>query len=255
MNLIVRTTSATRCLEAFLTRPSSALKSLELVLLKRTQPVRISSSLLLVRHKHDSPHRNDHEQETIDNNTYNPDSFFEGIPPKKVQKFLDDEKKYNGKLVYVGRLTSQLFTAKTLSLSSSLLGLGLLPFLGQTLASSSLFSQVFVYGTTCFFIFVTPMFAQFLTRRYVSRLYYNYDEKRFKAVMLSFLMTEYKYEFALDDVHVPDLPGVFTTVQVKSSKRNLFVDLNTIADVGLVQKIYGYDKPFDIKKYTDEEKK
>lgn len=176
------------------------------------------------------------------------------MSPRKMKKYLDGEKKYNGKLVYVGHLTRQLYTAKTLSLSSSLLGLMMLPFLSKTLSTSSFFSQLFVYGTTSFFIFVTPIFAQFMCRRYVNRMYYNYEEKKFKAILFSFFMFEYKLEFSLSDVYVPDLPGPFTTVKLKSSKRNLFIDLNTINDVTLVQKIYGYDKPFDVKKYTDKNK-
>lgn len=126
-----------------------------------------------------------------------------------------------------------------------------MPFLTDSLSASSVFAQIFVFGTTGFFIFVTPLFSQFLGRRYVSRLYYNYEEKKFKAVLFSFLMYEYKLEFALSDVIVPDLPGPFSTVKVKSQDRNLFIDLHQINDVDLIQKIFGYDKPFDIKKYTE----
>lgn len=171
----------------------------------------------------------------------------------KIKKYLEEETKYNGKLIYVGQLTKQLKTAKFLSLSSSLLGIMLMPFLSDSLSTSSIFAQFFVFGTTGFFIFVTPMFSQFLGRRYVSRLYFNYEEKKFKAILLSFFMTEYKLEFSLDDVFVPDIPGPFSTVKLKQSKRNLFIDLHQMEDVELVQKIYGYDKPFDFKKYTEKE--
>lgn len=223
---------------------SNVLKSLD-ILLKRPQFNVASRSLSIFGYKNQQKLDNESRLASID------PALRDGVSAKKLIKYLDEEKKVNGKLVYVGRLTSQLYRAKTLSLSSSVLGLLLLPFLNNTLSTSSLFSQAFVYGTTGFFIFVTPMFAQFLSRRYVSRLYYNYDEKKFKAVLFSFFMFEYKIEFGLDDVHVPELPGVFTTLQLKSSKRNLFVDLNTFSDVELVQKIYGYDKPFDAKKYSD----
>lgn len=171
----------------------------------------------------------------------------------KIKKYLEEEKKYNGKLVYVGQLTKQLKSAKFLSLSSSLLGIMLMPFLNDTLSTSSIFAQLFVFGTTGFFIFVTPMFSQFLGRRYVSRLYYNYEEKKFKAILLSFFMTEYKLEFSINDVFVPDIPGPFSTVKLKQTNRNLFIDLHQLQDVELAQKIYGYDKPFDIKKYSEKE--
>ncbi|RNA32910.1 transmembrane 70 mitochondrial [Brachionus plicatilis] len=171
----------------------------------------------------------------------------------KIKKYLEEEKKYNGKLVYVGQLTKQLKTAKFLSLSSSLLGIMLMPFLTDSLSTSSIFAQFFVFGTTGFFIFVTPMFSQFLGRRYVSRLYYNYEEKKFKAILLSFLMNEYKLEFSLDDVFVPDIPGPFSTVKLRQSNRNLFIDVHQLQDDELIQKIYGYDKPFDFKKYSEKQ--
>lgn len=173
----------------------------------------------------------------------------------KYKKYIDEEKIHNAKLIYVGKLTSQLKTAKTLSLSSSFLGILMLPFLQNTLSTSSIFAQFFVYGTSGFFIFVTPLFSQYMSKRYVTRLYYNYEEKKFKAILLSFFMFEYKLEFSLDDVFVPDMPGPFSTVKLKSNNRNLFIDLDQIDDASLIEKIYGYDKPFDMNKYDKMKKK
>jgi transmembrane protein 70 len=170
------------------------------------------------------------------------------------QKYKEEETKHNGKLVYVGQLTKQLKSAKILSLTSSLFGICLMPFLTETLSDSGLFAKLFVFGTSGFFIFVTPLFSQLLTRRYVSRMYYNYEEKKFKAILFNFFLFEYKLEFSLDDIFVPDIPGVFSTVQLKSQNRSLFVDLNQISDLDLTQKIYGYDKPLDFSKYTEKKK-
>lgn len=167
------------------------------------------------------------------------------------QKYKEEEAKHNGKLVYVGQLTRQLKSAKILSLTSSVFGICLMPFLTETLSDSGLFAKLFVFGTSAFFIFVTPLFSQLLTRRYVSRLYYNYEEKKFKAILFNFFLFEYKLEFALDDIFVPDIPGPFSTVRLKSHNRNLFVDLNQISDLELTQKILGYDKPLDFNKYVE----
>lgn len=165
------------------------------------------------------------------------------------QKYLAEEKKYNGKLVYVGSLTHQLKAAKILSLSSSLLGILMLPFLTNTLASSALFAKIFVFGTSGFFILVTPILSQVLTRKYVSRMYYNYEEKKFTAILFNFWLFEYKLEFDLNDAFMPEIPGLFTTLKLKSNGRNLFVDLNQISDLSLTEKILGYDKDFNIEKY------
>ena len=175
------------------------------------------------------------------------------ISESKLKQYIKEESKYNGKLIYIGGLTRQLKSAKILSLSSSLMGLMLLPFLNTTLSASGLFAKIFVFGTSGFFIFVTPLFSQFLGKRYVSRLFYNYEEKRFTAILFSFLMYEYKLEFKIDDVYVPDVPGPFSTIKLKESKRNLFVDLNQIDDLELVKKIYGYDKPLDLNKYKQKD--
>lgn len=64
-------------------------------------------------------------------------------------------------------------------------------------------------------------------------------------------MFEYVMEFDLKDVYMPDIPGVFSTLKIKSNKRSIFVDLNQIDDIALVEKIMGYDKPFDIRKYAE----
>ena len=135
------------------------------------------------------------------------------------------------------------------------MGIGLLPFLTNTLSASTFFAQAFVYGTTGFFIFATPLLSQYLTRRYVSRMYYNYEEEKFKAILFNFFLFEYSLEFHIKEVYMPDIPGVFSTLKLKNNNgRSIFVDMNQIEDVKLVEKIMGYDKPFDIRKYTDANK-
>jgi transmembrane protein 70 len=179
------------------------------------------------------------------------------VNEKKLKKYLNQEAKYNGKLIYIGSLTTQLMATKFLSLSSSVLGICLTPFLMTTMTEQSMLSKMFVYATCGFFIFVTPAVFQMLTRKYVSRLYYNYETKTFTAVMFNFFMIEYSMTFKLRDLYVPDVPGVFTTMIAKktsqnaSKSRGLFVDYNLISDIDLVKRILGYDKPIDIEKYKE----
>ena len=82
-------------------------------------------------------------------------------------------------------------------------------------------------------------------------MYYSAEEQKFKAILFNFFLREYVLEFELSDVYMPDIPGAFSTLKLRSSGRSLFVDLNQIEDVKLVEKILGYDKPFDIRKYAD----
>ena len=129
------------------------------------------------------------------------------VSEPKLKQYIKEETKYNGKLIYVGGLTRQLKSAKILSLTSSAMGIMLFPFLTDSLSASGAFAKLMVFGTTGFFIFVTPLLSLCLSRRYVSRLFYNYEEKKFTAILVSFLMYEYKLEFTIDDVYVPDIPG------------------------------------------------
>lgn len=178
---------------------------------------------------------------------------FQNVNEKKLKKYMNEEKKHDGKLVYVGSLSSQLMATKFLSLSSSVLGLCLTPVLMQTMTEQSILSKLFVYTTCGFFIFVTPLAFQFLTRKYVNRLYYNYQTQTFTAILYNFFLLEYPIKFKLNQVHVPDVPGLFTSMIAKMSekeKRKLFVDFNLIHDADLVAKIFGYDKPLDLDKYN-----
>lgn len=51
--------------------------------------------------------------------------------------------------------------------------------------------------------------------------------------------------FTADEVTVPDVPGLFTSFQVKGSP--LFVDPRLFVDPGHYTRIMGYDKPIDFK--------
>ncbi len=128
-----------------------------------------------------------------------------------------------------------------------------MPFLTETLSTSGWFAKIFVVGTSGFFIFLTPLLSVFLTKRYVSRMYYNKEEQRLSAVLFNFWLFEYKLDFKLDDIYVPEYPGPFSTVKSKSTNKSFFIDLNQIDNVTLVEKFLGYDKPFEPKKYIDDE--
>jgi transmembrane protein 70 len=59
--------------------------------------------------------------------------------------------------------------------------------------------------------------------------------------------------FTTDEVIVPDVPGMFTSFQVKGSP--LFVDPRLFDDPGHYAKIMGYDKPIDFKLNDDSAEK
>ena len=55
----------------------------------------------------------------------------------------------------------------------------------------------------------------------------------------------FQIKFKIKDVHVPSIPGMFTTFQAKDVP--LFVDADQFEDPRHYGKIMGYDKPIDFR--------
>lgn len=51
--------------------------------------------------------------------------------------------------------------------------------------------------------------------------------------------------FRREDVEVPDVPGMFSSILVKGEP--LFIQMENFTDVEHYRKIMGYDKPIDLK--------
>lgn len=64
---------------------------------------------------------------------------------------------------------------------------------------------------------------------------------------------KFQIEFKIEDVKVPDIPGMFTTFEVKG--KALFLDPRLFQDPTHYAKIMGYDKPIDFKLYDNNNKK
>lgn len=173
---------------------------------------------------------------------------------KDWQKFLQDEKNY-GKLVYKSPMIRQLFNSKLLSLSSSVIGVIMLPFLTEALSEASLLANISVFGTACFFIFLTPTLFQIVARRHVNRLYYDKQTDTYTTFLYNFFLIEYHIKFQTKDIQVPAVPGPLTSFKVPHLKRKLFVDYNRFSDQEVVEKMLGYDKPIDYYKYDKKDKK
>lgn len=55
----------------------------------------------------------------------------------------------------------------------------------------------------------------------------------------------FQLEFKPEDVQVPDVPGMFTTMNAKG--KPLFIEARHFSDPRHYAKIMGYDKPLDFK--------
>ncbi|KPJ20712.1 Transmembrane protein 70-like, mitochondrial [Papilio xuthus] len=148
--------------------------------------------------------------------------------------------------IYYGPLTPQIKAVKIFSLSSSAAGLVAQPIIikeASTIGSTSLL--IAICSVVGFFTFVTPLLLHIITKKYVSEVYYNPDTMSYTAVTRNFFLVSKKLEFKAEDVVVPDIPGMFTTMHAKGTP--LFIEARHFNDPMHYAKIMGYDKPLDFK--------
>ncbi|XP_058835150.1 transmembrane protein 70 homolog, mitochondrial [Topomyia yanbarensis] len=148
--------------------------------------------------------------------------------------------------VYHGILSPQIRAVKVFSLATSIGGIVAQPILlEQANKIGGTPMIVAVCGIAGFFTFVTPFLLHLITKRYVIDLCYDVASKEYTATTISFLLQRQMTKFKLEDVVVPEIPGMFTTFMV--GKKSLFVDPTLFPDPTHYIKIMGYDKPIDFK--------
>uniref|UniRef100_A0A1B0GAV5 Transmembrane protein 70 n=1 Tax=Glossina morsitans morsitans TaxID=37546 RepID=A0A1B0GAV5_GLOMM len=135
---------------------------------------------------------------------------------------------------------------KILSLTTSLVGLGAQPILmEQSVKLGGTALAVFICGFAGFFTFVTPLLLHFITKKYVTEIYYNPKTEEYVAITISILMQKIRTKFRPIDVKVPEVPGMFTSFLI--GKKALFVDPSMFENPEHYIRIMGYDKPVDFK--------
>ncbi|XP_053607215.1 transmembrane protein 70 homolog, mitochondrial [Plodia interpunctella] len=160
--------------------------------------------------------------------------------------------------IYYGPLTPQIRAVKLFSLGSSIAGLIAQPIIireASAIGSTSLL--VAVCSVVGFFTFVTPILLHIVTKKYVTDIIYDPDSSTYKATTINFFLARKQIEFKPDDVQVPDIPGMFTTMNAKG--KPLFIEARHFNNPLHYAKIMGYDKPMDFKlgdtNYSDSESK
>ncbi|XP_038211683.1 transmembrane protein 70 homolog, mitochondrial [Zerene cesonia] len=156
--------------------------------------------------------------------------------------------------IYYGNLTPQIRSVKVFSVCSSIAGLCAQPILvkeASNIGSTSLL--VALCSVVGFFTFVTPILLHLVTKKYVTEMHYDPSTSTYRATTISFFLIPKKLDFTPDDVVVPDIPGMFTTMQAKG--KPLFIEARHFNDPLHYAKIMGYDKPLDFKLGNPEENK
>ncbi|XP_023327733.1 transmembrane protein 70 homolog, mitochondrial [Eurytemora carolleeae] len=146
--------------------------------------------------------------------------------------------------IYSGILSTQIKLVKSFSLGTSMIGLACQPIL-YTYSSTGNLAVVLASGAfLSFFTFATPLLIHSISKKYVTKLYYNQVEDKYTAYVYNVFVRPKKIEFRTSDVNVPEIPGMFTTFKARNVP--LFVDMSQFYDVSHYGKIMGYDKPLDL---------
>lgn len=167
---------------------------------------------------------------------------------KSATKYFSDIKEPSTKQVYYGLLTPQIKSVKIFSVSSSIVGIVAQPFLyTEIVKAGNIPTIVAAYSFIGFFTFITPLLLHMITKKYVTHLSYNKEKDVYIAKTVNFFCMTQETEFKIDDVKVPDVAGMFTTLYVK--KKALFLDPRMFEEPEHYTKLMGYDKPIDLKLY------
>jgi len=145
--------------------------------------------------------------------------------------------------IYNGILSTQIKLVKSFSLMTSFIGLAFQPIL-YTYSSANAAVVLGAGAFLSFFTFATPLLIHSISKKYVTKLYYNQVEDKYTAVVYNIFIRPKKIEFKVNDVEVPDIPGMFTTFKANSVP--LFVEGSQFNDITHYGKIMGYDKPLDL---------
>ncbi|XP_054164400.1 transmembrane protein 70 homolog, mitochondrial-like [Oppia nitens] len=159
-------------------------------------------------------------------------------------------------LIYSGpdNMVKLIKTIKLFSISTTVLAGGVQPFIiQQILATNSSAFAVGFAGMTSAGILLSPLVLNWFTRRYVTRLYYNYDTQRFTAWTLNLFCRPISQQYSSADVSIPEALGMFTSYTVNTgaakgrpTKRPFFVDPEFVTDLDAYKVMLGYDRPLDI---------
>ncbi|CAF3015452.1 unnamed protein product [Rotaria socialis] len=154
-----------------------------------------------------------------------------------------------GKLIYIGKLDKPFRAAKSLSLASSIGGAICYPvMLPKILHEASIFVAIGYTIISATFVLLTPSLIQLICKRYLTSLYYHEQSQQFTGFYKNFFMMERQIKFRAEDVVVPPITGMFTSMLIKS--KPFFINNDDFFDKQILMKMLGYDKEFDFSKYT-----
>merc|ERR1711997_604275 len=169
----------------------------------------------------------------------------------KLQSGREETIEEHEQSIYKGLLSTQIKLVKSFSLLTSAIGLSCQPILLYQISGNTGNLALAVAGGAfmSFFTFATPLLIHWVAKKYVTELLYNKIDDSYTAITYSLLLREKKVNFKINDVKIPDIPAMFTTIIVGQEKQiPLFVDgAHAFVDQRHYVKLMGYDKPLNLR--------
>lgn len=148
-----------------------------------------------------------------------------------------------GKLVYKGNLAGSIKGVKLFSFSTSLMGLAMQPAIYMQNEGLPTGFKLALAGAVNFFVFLNPILIHFITKRYIRDIYWDPETGIFTATTYTFFLRTKELVFLADDVHVPAVPGIFTSLKVKGEP--VFFDPGSFLSQEAYVHLMGFNKPLD----------
>ncbi|XP_046418331.1 transmembrane protein 70 homolog, mitochondrial [Neodiprion fabricii] len=146
--------------------------------------------------------------------------------------------------IYQGSLTTQVRSVKFFTLVTSITGIISQPMLYAKIEEIGVTPVIVSVGAFYgFFVLISPLLIHLVTKRYVTQVEYNSKEDYYTAYTYTLFLRQKKIQFTPDDVKVPAIPAMLTTLVVKDNP--LFLDPKLFEDINHYKRIMGYDKPLD----------
>lgn len=146
-------------------------------------------------------------------------------------------------VIYVGTLARYVRIVKVFSLSTSIAGICLQPFIYKKLSALPVMLAVAVGGFASFFIYLTPVLLHLVSKRYVTEMTLDPVSREYTATTYTFFLRRKIHRFTVDDVTVPNVPGLFTSIRVHGVP--LFIDRDLFTDHRHFIELFKYTDPLE----------
>jgi len=164
-----------------------------------------------------------------------------GVRPKLESKRNDHNNDTN--VIYIGTLARHVRIVKVFSLSTSVAGICLQPFIYTKLSALPVALAVAVGGFASFFIYLTPVLLHLVSKRYVTQITLDPVSGEYTATTYTFFLRKKLHPFTADDVTVPHVPGLFTSIRVHEVP--LFIDRDLFTDRRHFVQLFKYTDPLE----------